>query len=236
MVFLKRLMVLLVCCSGIPFSIHAQNDFVLWLDYNLAFKQNKMVFGGDVGARGWLTSPDVNQYVIRPTIWYKPSTNLTIGGAAGLFSTILKDKFNYYEFRLQQEAVLKWPNFNWGSIVSRLRIDERFFTYSNPERTDEFNGRIRPLLGFKTKSFDVFSCKKPLYFQMYWEGFQNFDEAAITEIFVNNTRLYLSFGQKISKRFRYEIHYIWQQSGVFNDFGLQTQQHILRLRFFYIAQ
>lgn len=217
--------------------IRAQNDnFMLWSDYNLVIVKNSFLFGGDVGVRGLLTDPGFNQFVFRPTMWYKANPTFTFGAGAGLFSSILSNGFNYHEFRLQQEVTAKWPNFSWGSMITRLRIDERYFFYNNEVGGNEFNGRIRPMIGIKTKAFDIFNCEKPIYFQTHWEGFQNFDEAAITEILVNNTRLYLSFGQQISKGFKYEIHYIWQQSGLFNDFGINTQQHIIRLRIFHIIQ
>ncbi len=215
----------------------AQNEnFMLWADYDLSINKKQMVYGGDAGIRGLFSDPNYDQYVFRPSAWYKPNKTFTIGGGMGLFSSVIADAFNFHELRLQQEVIAKWPRFSWGAVVTRFRVDERFFFYENPERSSEFNGRIRPMIGIKTSSFDLFSCNKPFYFQTYWEGFQNFNEAAVTEILVNNTRFYVSIGHEISNGFKYEIHYIWQQSGLFNDFGPQTQQHIIRLRFFHIVR
>jgi len=212
------------------YSQTVDNQF--WGNYTLNIKVNeKFSYGGDTGIRGFISNQDWNQILIRPTVDYKFNDKFSIAGAIALFATFNNYDYNVHEFRIHQDFNFKGPKFGWFNLFWRLRIEERFFRF--PNETNKSNIRGRLLGGIQTKDITLFGDKRPIYFLGIWEGFNTLGEDSADEFYINQSRLHAGFGHKISPHFRYELHYIWQRSRLLVSDGLQTSQHIIRIRLFH---
>jgi hypothetical protein len=207
-------------------------DNQLWINYTLSIPITKKIsFGGDIGARGLISNEEWNQFLIRPTASYKFNKIFNVAGAVALFSTFNRDIRNLYEFRIHQDLNVRWPDLTVISFFYRLRIEERFFFYEN--LPNNFNVRLRYLIGVISQDLTFLGEKRPIYFQVIFEGFKTLGEESAYQIFINQLRLDFSFGHKISSNFRYELHYIKQKSRKFSDVGLEASQNIFRIRLFH---
>lgn len=206
-------------------------DNQLWINYTLTVPAStNFSYGGDVGVRGLVSNQDWNQILIRPTATYRFNQTIRVAGAVALFSTFNRDVKNLYEFRIHQDLNIRWPDLSVLSIFYRLRIEERFFFYEN--LPNDFNVRVRYLIGIESQDFTFLGSKRPIYFQAIWEGFKTLGDESAYQIFINSVRIHFAFGHRISNKFRYELHYINQRSRQFSDSGLQTTQNIFRIRLF----
>lgn len=214
-------------------NVKAQEiDNQLWINYALTVPvTTNFSYGGDAGFRGFISNKDWNQVLVRPTATYRWNRTFAAAGAVALFSTFNKDDDNLYEFRIQQDFNVNWPDLSLLELFYRLRIEERFFFYES--LPNNFNIRVRLLAGLETQDFRLGEGKRPFYFQIMFEGFRTVADDSSYEVFVNQTRADFSFGHRLSNSFRYEIHYIRQSSRLFADDGLETSQNILRIRLFH---
>jgi hypothetical protein len=207
-------------------------DNVLWINYAITIPTTQnFSYGGDIGARGLISNQDWNQFLIRPTTTYRFNQTIGVAGAVALFSTFNQDIRNLYEFRIHQDLNLKWPDLDLLTFFYRVRIEERFFFYEN--LPNNFNVRLRYLIGLESQDFTFISSKRPIYFQVIYEGFKTLADESAYQIFINQLRIDFAFGHRISSNFRYELHYIKQQSRQFEDNGLETTQNIYRVRLFH---
>jgi hypothetical protein len=207
-------------------------DNQLWFNYALTIKTQKpWSYGGDVGLRGFISNRDFNQILVRPTVSYKANRTFRLSAAVAYFATFNVYEYNIGEFRLHQEISIKWPTFNNFYLFWRVRLDERWFFYEN--LPNNFNVRGRLLGGIQTRDLHPFKMKRAIYLQAMYEGFQTFDNQGAVEFFINNARIQAALGYRLSNSWRFEIRYIWQQSRFLESEGLQTSQHILRIRAFH---
>lgn len=230
---LKYILLSIFLCVIIP-SAEAQNDeieFQTWMDVTINNYLNKnWILTGDAGIRGLVSNADWSQFYIRPTIEYLISPSFNARGAVALFYTNSKDTSNTLEFRLHQEADLKWPDFSIISINHRLRFEERFFFYEKLD--NDVSLRMRYLIGAETTNFKIIGKKRAFYLLAQVEWFFPLGESS-SEVFVNNSRIYAGFGHRVSNKFSYEIYYIWQKSRLGTDEGLEVNENVARFRFFY---
>ena len=181
---------------------------------------------------GFISNYEWNQVLVRPAITYRFNHLFAVAGAVAWFRTANRDSFNVNEFRVHQDFNLKWPDFGFMELFYRVRIEERFFFYKE-DLDNSFNVRLRALIGIETQDFTWFGKKRPIYFQGIYEGFKTLGNESAYEVFVNQVRVHFAFGHRISKGFRYELHYIAQKSRLFSDTGLETTQNIYRIRFYH---
>lgn len=206
----------------------------LWMDYNPSFELSKKWYlVGDVGIRGLISNQDWNQILIRPTIRYKISESFNLQASPGLFSTFNKDLSNIHELRFTFDLNADGPDLLYVLPFYRLRLEQRNFFYTNPDYADNSNWRGRALIGLETFDIKGFKENRFFYFQAIYEGFLTLGEESAVETFINQTRIHAAFGHKLSKKVRYEVHYIWQASRQYEDDGLQTSQNVLRFRFYH---
>jgi len=231
---IKYILFIIFICIAIP-SIYAQNDeevdFQTWTDLTIKnYLSQKWILTGDLGIRGLVSTKDWNQFYIRPTIEYLISPSFNVRGAVGLFNTRYEALSNALEFRIHQEADLKWPDFSVITFNHRLRFEERFFFYKELENDISF--RMRYLIGIETTNFRIIGKKRAFYLLAQAEWFIPLGKSS-AEVLVNNTRIYTGFGHRVSNKFRYEIYYVWQKSRIGSDDGLKTTENVLRFRFYY---
>ena len=220
--------------SWIHLNLAAQEgDLLGWLNYSVKVPANeKLSWGGDVGVRGLGSTFELSQLLVRPDLSYNFKENSSLGGAVAWFGTFNSGTYNISELRFHQEITAEWPRLNDLFFFYRLRVEERFFFYKE-DIPNAFRVRLRALMGIQTRDLTWFGSKRPIYFQSMVEAFKTIADQEAFEVFINQARFYAAFGHRISKRFRYEIHYIHQGSSLFSSQGPTINQNIIRIRLFH---
>ena len=231
---LLSLTFLIICLILNINKLQAQDiDHQFWMNYSLNIPINKQLsWGGDMGIRGLGSNRDWNQILIRPAISYRPKNIYSIALAVAYFGTYNQDNYNLTEFRIHQDFNLKWPDFGFIEFFYRIRVEERFFFYEE-DYPNSFKVRLRGLIGLETEDITWFGTKRPIYFQILFEGFRTLDNEEAIEVFINQTRLHFAFGHRIAGNFRYELHYIKQRSRLLSESGRITGQNLYRIRLFH---
>ena len=208
-------------------------DNQLWVNYALKVPVNdRLSWGGDAGVRGAFTNSDWHQALIRPAVNYQFKASASISGALAWFGTFINESSSINELRFHQELNAKWPDLDVVHFFYRIRVEERFFFYQR-DIPNEFRVRLRGLVGVRTQDLTWFGPKRPIYFESMLEGFKTIKDEEALEILINQARLYTAFGHRISKNFRYEVHYIYQGSTLFTGEGPDSSQNIFRIRLFH---
>jgi hypothetical protein len=209
-----------------------QADNKLWVNFALKVPvSEKFSYGGDAGFRQILSEGNWKQFLIRPSVTYRMDPVFALGGALAYFKTYSGNAANLNEFRIHQEANMNWPDFGFARLSFRLRLEERFFVYQ--DLPDNFSLRIRFLAQARTRDLTFLGDRRPVYFKFIFEGFEALNQKDALEFFVDNTRMHLAFGHRLSPAWRYEFHYIRQQSRLVSTGSLTLDQNIFRLRVFY---
>jgi hypothetical protein len=210
------------------FAQDLDNQF--WMNYALKVPVNdRLSWGGDAGVRGAFTNLDWHQVLIRPAVNYQFKESASVSGAVAWFGTFINENSSINELRFHQELNAKWPDLDVVYFFYRIRVEERFFFYQR-DFPNEFRVRLRGLVGVKTQNLTWFGHKRPIYFESMFEGFKTIKDEEALEILINQARLYTAFGHRISKNFRYELHYIYQGSTLFTGEGPDSSQNIFRIR------
>ena len=208
-------------------------DNQLWMNYAVKVPvSDRLSWGGDTGVRGIFTDLGWYQVLVRPDVSYQFKESASVAGALAWFGTFNEGSSSINEFRLHQELSAQWPDLDAVHLFYRFRIEERFFFYKG-DIPNEFRVRLRGLVGARTKDLTWFGAKRPIYFETLLEGFKTIKDEEALEILINRARLHAAFGHRISKSFRYELHYIYQGSTLFTGDGLETSQNIFRIRLFH---
>jgi hypothetical protein len=208
-------------------------DFQTWIDLTTVHNFNsKWVYTGDYGFRGVVSGEDWSTFIVRPTFRYRITPILDVRAGVALFYTLDKVIDNNLELRFHQEVDVKWPEIVGMVFKHRVRFEERFFFYEELE--NEFSARVRYRLYFETPDFKIFKNCGPFFGMTSIEFFLDLGEAA-TERFVSRNRIELGLGHRTSKKFRWELHYIWQNSKTYANDNFKTSENIFRLRFFLIT-
>ena len=225
-----RVLVFFIVCLCLSSTVKAQEedvDFQTWVDFTgYRFVSDKSAVGGDAGIRGLFSSRVWTQFYIRPTYRYQ-FNSLDLSGGFALFYTYNSDISNVTEWRLFQQATVHWPSTNILKFNHRIRLEQRWFNYSD-ERDNEFYARIRYQLTMRSRDFSIYNQK--LYFKVSAEAFQRNNSG--DEAFVNTSRFTFVVGHRPKGRFWYEVQYIAQKSRQFEEDGFKTSEHILRFRLF----
>ena len=212
-------------------TVGQRTDHQLWMNYAVNIPLNsKFRVGGDAGLRGLISNQEWNQVLLRPTATYAINETFSFAAALAWFTTLYRDDINSHEFRLHQDVNISWPDLNIVHFFSRIRLEQRWFFYENLD--DSFDLRLRYLAGAESRDFTLFKWKRPFYIQVIYEGFQTLDNNSV-EVFINRTRFHAAFGNRISKRFRFEFHFISQSSRQFIEDSFSTGQYIYRIRLFH---
>ena len=207
-------------------------DRQIWMNYALTVPvSEKFSYGGDVGYRWDISGLDWNQLLIRPTANYRFNSTFRVAGALALFQTFNRSSNNLSEFRIHQDFNVNWPDFKVVRFFSRFRAEQRFFYYQN--LPNSFNVRLRFLGGAQSKDLTFLGPRRPIYFKFLFEGFVTLNRKKDTELFINNTRTHFAFGHKLSRAWRYEVHYIRQGSRILSSDGFKISQDVFRLRVFH---
>ena len=207
-------------------------DRQVWMNYSMTVPVSEhFSFGGDAGYRWDISGFNWNQILIRPTANYRFNSTFRVAGALALFQTFNRNSNNLSEFRIHQDFNVNWPDFGVVRFFFRFRAEQRFFYYQN--LPNAFNIRLRLLGGAQTRDLTFLGDKRPIYFKILFEGFVTLNRDRATEIFINNTRTHFAFGHRLSRAWRYEVHYIRQGSRLLSSDGFKISQDVFRLRVFH---
>ena len=231
----RLFLAILLCCA---IHSHAQEDVIqeaefkeFWTDITLFFPiSEKISIGGDAGIRGTFTNNVWKQFYIRPQIHYQLLPKLSLTGGIASFNTFNNDIGNVYEFRIFQDANLRWPEIKWVNIFHRLRLEQRFLGYQD-DIESSFSFRGRYLIGVRSKNFSLFGGEKDWFVTGMFEPFFPLGKD-VTEVLANRTRWYFALGYEISQNLRIELHYIGQRSNLLSVDDLKTTETIFRFRVF----
>ena len=202
-----------------------------WTDITFGKPLNeKWTVGGDLGFRTAFNNRNWKLFYVRPNINYKffPFFNLTFG--VGSFITFSPDFFNTFEFRIYQDANFKGPKLGFFNFSHRLRLEQRFFNYSDSDIDNEFSFRGRYMIATRTDKFSLGGEKD-------WTVFLSLEPffplgKKVTEILANNFRWDTALSYQVSENLRIELHYIFQTSEIFSSNDLRVAEHIFRFRVF----
>ncbi|MFZ9030988.1 MAG: DUF2490 domain-containing protein [Robiginitalea sp.] len=209
-----------------------ESDTEIWVNYSLKVPTTEKVsYGGDMGYRRIIKQGSARQYLIRPTLTYSFNEIFAVAGAVAWFRTYSDNTPNLNELRIQQDFNVRWPDLGFARLFFRARLEQRFFFYKN--LPDDFDLRARFLGGAQTKDLTFLGERRPIYFKSLFEGFWTVTAEKASEFLINNTRFHLAFGHRLSKAWRYEIHYIHQSSRFITTEGSKVRQDIFRLRVFH---
>lgn len=207
-------------------------DEQLWMDYNYTVPlSEKFLLVGNAGIRGLISNVDWNQFIVRPGARYMMNESFNISSSLALFSTFNKDLPNVHEFRFTLDFNAEGPDLLYVIPLYRLRFENRSFFYDSIPNENRWRGRL--LVGLESMDIKTFREDRFIYLQGFWEGFQTLDQEEAPEFFVNRARVHAVFGHKLSRKFRYEIQYIWQRSRQFEGDDLQSTQNVIRLRVYH---
>jgi len=232
---LKKLPLIVLLSTFLPGNLFAQDevDFQTWIDLTTVHNYNsKWAYTGDYGMRGVVSGEQWSTFVVRPTFRYRITPILDVRAGVALFYSRDKLLENVLELRFHQEVDVKWPEIVGMVFKHRFRLEERFFFYQ--ELDNEFSSRARYRLYFETPDFKIFKNCGPFFGMTSIEFFMPVGESA-TERFVNTNRIEIGLGHRTSRKFRWELHYIWQNSKAYEDDSFKTSENIFRARFFLIS-
>lgn len=234
--WLVRLAVLIISLFGWPCLAQNEVPLYTWTDLNYTYGFNTTWgTGGDAGIRGALTNPEATTIYARPILIYRNTDDLNFGLSLGFFQNLNANASNSLEIRPAQQVNLVWPEFKNWSLKSRLRTEQRYFTWQDNGLGGiagngwQFRGRYE--LKFKTEPFTLIPFMKNTYVLMSGEYFVPFGRK-VDEVFADQSRLLVGFGHEVGERWTYECHFFWQRNRTDDTAVFQTDQYVLRLRFF----
>ncbi|SHK01301.1 Protein of unknown function [Reichenbachiella agariperforans] len=221
------LLLVLSMCQGLA----AQKIFTRhqgWTDLTLWYKlgENTKV-GGDFGYRTSMGDYKFHQMYYRPTIKWSNNSLYNLCFAISNFQTFNTESSNLNELRFAQEAMLFWPNTKILKFNHRLRFEERFF-YINENKENQTRMRYR--LSLAPPNFTLFG-KENFYAELTWETFVTLTNS-IQYSLGSQHRWEAVLGNKITKRFKIGLHYIWQTVRV-TDYDYGLNDNIIRIRLSY---
>ena len=218
-------------CLGQEVEDLDENYSEFWTDITFGKPLNdKWTVGGDVGFRTAFNNRNWKLFYVRPNINYKFFSffDLTVG--LGSFNTFSPDFFNTYEFRIYQDANFKGPKLGFFNFSHRIRLEQRFFTFSDSNLDNDFSFRGRYMIATRTNRFSLGGEKD-------WTAFLSLEPffplgKGVNEILANNFRWDTALSYQVSENLRIELHYILQTSEIFSNNDLRVVEHIFRFRLF----
>lgn len=214
------------------------NTFASWTDFTYTYSFNTALgLGGDAGVRGVLSDPEWSAVYLRPIIIYRNTDQLNFGFSLGAFQNFNRSAPNLTEIRPAQQVNLTWPLRPRWSLKSRLRFEERYLEYNSGEPDVPAPGwqyRARYELKFSTEPADLWFMKK-IHFLAAGEYFFPLNEE-VPELFADQSRLTVGYGQDIGQKGSYQLHFIWQRARHNFEEDFSTDQFILRIRLYFRNQ
>lgn len=241
---MKLLFYYTICSFLIFFSLLAKRanaqsqaiDFQSWADgsYNHSLSDGKVLLGGDIGFRGFATQFDWSQFYVRPTFKYIFSQQFDMVGGIAFFKTWNKFDANVGEVRFFERATVEWPSWALLGISHRFQYEQRLLNYddSNFSFKNAYATRLRYMVSAESKDFTI--AQQKIYFKLGLELFHS--RFSDINAFVDSDRLIGGVGHRVNNYFKYELHYMLQQSRIDDLNEFETSAHVVRVRLFFRSQ
>ena len=215
-----------------------ERDSQAWVEY-----QSRRGFGDNLigswsaGYRKLATSQDTlgewARVHLRSDVTYFYSRRLSFEGGAGVYNTFGDSRFERFEFRTWQGALLEWPEpALFGRTIPlqhRLRLEERWLRAGGSDSSTSFGFRLRyrlqavfPIGG---SEIDV----KSLYVPVMGEWFGDLG-GETPELFAAQARLTAGVGYLFTEHWGLELRYTIQRSRDTILDELRTTDHVLDVR------
>ena len=212
-------------------------DFQTWSDIATIYKfSDNWRYDGDQGVRGLLSQNDFTLLYFRPSVRYRAKSWFTVHGGIRFFKTFSDDEDNTFEVGPWQGLRFIWPVIGNYAISHYFRLEERMIWQTEGDSDFDFNLRGRYQLGVRSPNYDIL-FKNGIYLTGSVELFWNLEDS-FTDKFVNRIRYDLGVGTQVSDAWRVQLHYVLQDGRAIEDDKFRdlfsSEEHILRLRLFYI--
>ena len=215
--------------------VHAIDDRSLegWSDittiYNFA---ERWQYNGDQGIRVGLSGDDFSLFYFRPSIKYRINPKLTLHGGIGFFQSFLQDNIDVSELRPWQGLRYQWPQLGGYTFNHYVRLEQRMVWASGKEGNPESTLRSRYMFGVSTPIYNVL-LENGIFLTGSAEFFWDMQDS-FAENFKNRIRWDVGIGSIFFGGMRVELHYILQDGRTLQQDSFTGEEHIIRLRFFYI--
>ncbi len=207
----------------------SQTNTQMWLDfYPHFFITEKWQFYGDLGFRTILGENDWRRFHIRPSVRYHFSDYIQFRGGIGMFYVDSKTVSNSFEFSPWQGVHARWPRFDRLFFTHFFRVEERSIWELDSDEAYSFELRMRYKL-----SGTILLCKPcgDQYWSIPFFVEQFFPVAGESnEIYRNRTRLGFGVSYKRSKRWQYELNYVWQRDKGSVDQDFEVEDNIIQFK------
>lgn len=206
-----------------------ETDFQTWMDFRTIYDFNEeFTYDGNYGIRGLISDEEWSRYYIHPSLIYYYKINLRLRGGIRFIYTEEYSTVNSFEMRPWQGISLNWPQTSYFTINNYLRMEQRFTTYSDDNKSD-FVVRFRYRIQAKTPTITIIAINQRIYFLANYEIFLNIGEA-VAEKYINRRRISFGMGLYFSNSWWLELIYVLQGSRRNSEDGFKSNEHILRLR------
>jgi hypothetical protein len=211
-------------------------DFQTWSDLATIYKfSDNWRYDGDQGIRGVLSDSDFTLLYFRPSVRYRAKPWFTVHGGIRFFKTFSDDEDDTFEIGPWQGLRFAWPKIGSYAVSHYFRLEERMIWQTEGESDFNFNLRGRYQIGVRSPNFDIL-FKNGIYLLGSVELFWNLEDNFVDN-FANRIRYDAGVGTKVSDAWRVQLHYILQDGRAIEDDFIRdpfdSDEHILRLRFFY---
>ena len=205
-------------------------DFQTWSDITTIYRfADRWRYDGDQGIRwGKLSDSDFTLLYIRPSVRYRVKPWFTVHGGIRFFQTFVDDEEDTFEIGPWQGLRFEWPKIGGYPITHYLRLEERMIWQTEGDNNSDFTVRSRYQLGSRSPNFDIL-FKNGIYLSGSIEPFADLERP----LFINRIRYDIGLGTTFSDTWRVQLRYLLQQGRDSASDTFSTDEHILRLRFFY---
>lgn len=232
---LQFAMICLFCFAALSSVAQSDNNSgtttneQLWLDFNPHFYlTEKLEFYGDAGFRTVLDQDTWKRFYIRPSLRYHYSDYVQFRGGVGFFYIDNEGAPNSFELRPWQGVNARWPRYSQVYFEHLFRVEERMIWQIDGHDDFSFEFRMRYKLTGK-----ILFCKpcgdQYWFLPFYGEAFYPVSNES-DERFKNRTRLAVGVGYKRSRKWQYDINFVWQSSKASPTEDVNVNDNIIQLK------
>lgn len=208
------------------------NSFHTWADVATIKNINERFrYDGDYGVRGLLSDDDWTLIYLRPSVRYRVKPWMTLHGGAALFYNFF-DGDDLPELRPWVGVRAPYRTQSGWIISNYFRFEYRAF-YLKADSDWDASLRARWQLQATTPRFEIGSVRE-FYALASVEPF--FDTGLSDfDAFGDRFRINFGMGKLFGNHLRAEINYLFHQVRLPEEGGsLDVDDHVMRLRFFYV--
>jgi hypothetical protein len=211
-----------------PLAAADASSVLLWGDLTTIYRiDERWRYDGDLGVRGDLSARKWTSAYIRPSVRNQVTPWFRVHAGLGFAYAWIPDVDDLLEIRPWLGFNAAWPRVEGFVFSHYVRIEQRNIrAASTGEWLSDLRGRYR----LQTTSPDYRFLHRT-FFLASLEFFLDI-EGAFADLITKQSRVVLGAGDRVSDRWRLEVHYIRQNSQVARTATFDVREHIIRLRLF----